>query len=154
MQVSYGDLKSPEQLEPDTRVRRTTASVTYQWKLAAGNWGTTLAYGRNRKSGPETNASEPGWLLESTYVLRDTHTFFGRAEQVNNSELFQHGHPLHDQEFRIRKLSVGYIYDFAKTGPVKWGLGGLVGFIDAPSQLDPYYGSSPRSYMVFVQGRL
>ena len=29
MQVSYGDLKSPEQLEPDIRIRRATASITY-----------------------------------------------------------------------------------------------------------------------------
>ena len=76
--------------------------------------------------------TEPGWLLESTYVLGDTHTFFGRAEQVRNSELFGHGDPLHGQEFRVRKLSLGYIYDFARTGPVKWGIGGLVGFVDAP----------------------
>jgi hypothetical protein len=98
-----------------------------------------LAYGRNKKSGPG---------------MADTLTFFARGEQVNNSELFPEGHPLHGQEYRIRKLSVGYIYDFAKTGPVKWGIGGLVGFLRAPSELDPYSGSSPRSYMVFLQGRL
>jgi hypothetical protein len=154
MQVSYGDLKSPEQLEPDTRVQRTTASVTYQLNTGADNWGTTLAYGRNKKSGPGHNVSQPGWLLESTYVMRDTHTFFARAEQVKNGELFEEGQPLHGQEFNIRKLSIGYIHDFAKTGPVKWGVGGLVGFLRAPSQLHPYYGSNPRSYLLFLQGRL
>ena len=70
LQVSYGDLKSPEQLEPEMRVRRTTASIIYQRRLGAGNWGTTFAYGLNRKSDRMTSASEPGWLLESTYVLR------------------------------------------------------------------------------------
>ena len=154
MQASYGDLKSPEQLEPDTRVKRSTASITYDLKRGDDNWATTLAYGRNKKSGPTSDLSEPGWLLESTYVVRDTHTIFARAEQVNNSELFAPGQPLHGQEFRIRKFSIGYIYDFAKTGPVKWGLGGLVGFLDAPSRLDPYYGGSPHSFMVFLQGRL
>ena len=154
MQVSYGDLKSPEQLAPDTRVKRATASISYQLKLAAAEWGTTLAYGTNRKSGPDTRTSEPGWLLESSYVLRDAHTFFGRAEQVKNSELLSHGDPLHGQAFRIRKLSLGYIHDFARTGPVKWGIGGLIGLLDAPSELDLAYGSSPRSYMLFLQGRL
>lgn len=154
MQVSYGDLKSPEQLEPDTRVKRTTASVTYHLKSDDSNWATTLAYGRNNKSGPTIHASEPGWLLESTYVLRDTHTLFARAEQVTNGELFREGQPLHGEEFRIAKFSVGYIYDFARTGPVKWGLGGLVGLPIAPSRLEPYYGRNPRSYMVFLQGRL
>ena len=154
MQVSYGDLKSPEQLEPDVRVKRATASITYHLKTGADHWTTTLAWGRNKKSGPETKTSEPGWLLESTYVLRDAHTFFGRVEQVKNSELFEHGDPLHGQAFRIRKLSVGYIHDFARKGPVKWGIGGLVGLLDAPSELDARYGSNPRSYMVFLQGRL
>ena len=154
MQVSYGDLASPEQLDPETRVRRTTASISYHRRLGAAEWGTTLAYGSNRKSGPHIDASEPGWLLESTYTVRDTHTFFGRAEQVRNSELFAEGDPLHGQAFRIRKLSLGYVYDFASTGPVKWGIGGLAAFIDAPASLDAAYGSSPRSYMVFLQGRL
>jgi hypothetical protein len=154
MQVSYGDLKSPEQLEPDVRVERTTASATYHLDRGQVQWATTLAYGRNQRSGPSTNTSEPGWLLESTYVLRDTHTLFARAEQVRNGELFLAGQPLHGQEFTIRKVSVGYIYAFARTGPVKWGLGGLVGLASAPSRLDPYYGRSPRSYMVFLQGRL
>jgi hypothetical protein len=154
MQVSYGDLKSPEELEPGTRVERTTASITYHLKNGADDWATTLAHGRNKKSGPGIDVSEPGWLLESTYVLADTHTFFARAEQVDNSELFQEGQPLHGQEFRVRKLSVGYIHDFARTGPIRWGVGGLAGFLKVPYRLDPYYGGSPRSYMVFLQGRL
>jgi hypothetical protein len=154
MQVSYGDLKSPEQLEPETRVKRTTASISHHLVTGAGNWATTLAYGRNQKSGPGHAVSEPGWLLESTYAMRETHTFFARAERTRNGELFGEGQPLHGQEFDIRKLSLGYIHDFAGTSPVKWGIGGLVGFLKAPSQLDPFYGSRPRSYMLFVQGRL
>jgi len=37
---------------------------------------------------------------------------------------------------------------------VKWGVGGVLGAIDAPASLEPVYGSRPRSAMVFVQGRL
>ena len=154
MQVSYGDLKSPEQLEPDVRVKRATASITYHLKTGADHWATTLAYGRNKKSGPETKTSEPGWLLESTYAIRDKHTIFARAEQVDNSELFAEGHPLHGESVRLRKLSLGYVYDFARTGPVAWGIGGVVGFLDGPSRIEPSYGSSPRSYMLFLQSRL
>lgn len=154
MQLSHGELKSPEQLEPDTRVRRTTASITYHRRSGGSNWATTLAYGRNRKIGPGIDVSEPGWLLESAWVMHDTHTIFARAEQLHNSELFREGQPLYGEDFRIRKFSVGYIYDVARTGPVKWGLGALVGFLNAPATLDPYYGDSPRSYMLFLQGRL
>jgi len=87
-------------------------------------------------------------------VLGDTHTFFARAEPVQNSALFGEGHPLHDQESRIRKLSLGYSRDVLRTGAVKWGVGGVLGAIDAPASLEPVYGSRPRSAMVFVQGRL
>jgi len=154
MQLSYGDLASPEQLEPDVRVRRTTASATYHADLADVQWATTVAYGRNAKTGPALDTSEPAWLIESTWALRDTHAVFARAEQLTNGELFAHGDPLHGQQFRVRKLSLGYVYDFAKTGPLKWGVGGVVGFLDAPSSLDASYGSHPRSFMVFLQGRL
>lgn len=132
MQVSYGNLKSPEQLEPDTRIKRTTASVSYQATTSVGPWQTTFAWGQNHKVTPDESKRLPGWLLESTLVARDKHTVFGRFEQVRNDELFQDGAPLAGATFRIRKLSIGYIYDFVKTGPVAWGVGGLVGLYGAP----------------------
>lgn len=154
MQVSYGDLKSPEQLEPDTEVKRTTASVSYQAATAIGPWQTTLAWGQNHKIAPDGTKRLPGWLLESTLVAHERHTLFGRFEQVDNDELFHDGEPLAGQTFQVRKLSLGYIYDFVETGPVSWGIGGLVGLYDAPAQLHPIYGRHPTSAMVFLQGRL
>ncbi|MFL6700359.1 MAG: hypothetical protein ACJ8GJ_24585 [Vitreoscilla sp.] len=154
MQVSYGDLKSPEQLEPDVRVRRLTASASYQADTSAGPWQTTLAWGQNHRSGPGVSERLPGWLLESSLVARDKHTFFGRFEQVRSNELFDDPSPLAGDTFRIRKLSLGYIYDFARTGAVSWGVGGLVGRAFAPSALDSSYGKHPTSTMVFLQARL
>lgn len=154
MQLSYGDLKSPEQLEPDTRVKRTTASVSYQADTAVGPWQTTLGWGQNHKMAPDGAKRLPGWLLESTWVAYERHTLFGRFEQVDNDELFHDGEPLAGQTFQVRKLSLGYIHDFAKTGLVAWGIGGLVGLYDAPAQLDAVYGKHPTSAMVFLQGRL
>jgi hypothetical protein len=152
-QVSYGDLESPEQLEPDIRVRRTTASATWQASTSAGPWGTTLAWGQNLRTGPGVSERLPGWLLESTLVAAQKHTFFGRLEQVRNNEWLQAG-PLAGDAFTIRKLTLGYIFDFAKTGSVKWGLGGLVGVYQEPAVLDSIYGRHPLSTMVFLQGRL
>jgi hypothetical protein len=154
MQVSYGDLKSPEQLEPDIRVRRLTASASYQADTSAGPWQTTLAWGQNHRSGPQVSERLPGWLLESTLVAHDKHTFFGRFEQVLNNELLHGGGPQDGDAFRIRKLSVGYIYDVARTGDVHWGVGGLVGRAFAPAALDATYGKHPSSTMVFLQARL
>jgi hypothetical protein len=154
MQVSYGDLKSPEQLEPDVRVRRLTASASYQATTSAGPWQTTLAWGQNHRSGPGVSTRLPGWLLESTLVAHEKHTFFSRFEQVLNNELIDDGGPLSGAALRVRKLSVGYIHDFAKTGDIGWGLGGLIGRTFAPSALDSYYGRHPTSVMVFLQGRV
>lgn len=153
-QVSHGDLKRPELLEAQTSIKRTTASASYHRRLGQAQWQTTLAWGLNDKRSPEGRERLPGWLLESTYVLRDTHTVFGRFEQIKNDELFHAGDPLEGRAFRIRKLSIGYIYDFARTGPLRWGVGALVGVIRAPGVLEPVYGRHPTSAMVFLQGRL
>ena len=73
---------------------------------------------------------------------------------MTSSELFADGHALHHRPFRNRKLSIGYIRDVARTGAVRWGIGGVVGLIDVPAALDASYGARPRSYLLFLQGRL
>jgi hypothetical protein len=148
LQVSHGWLESPEQLEPDVSVRRTTASATYQKSGDNYVWGTTLAWGRNAK---HPGAATNGWLLESTARINDRHTIFGRAESVQKDELFSEGEPLHDQVFRVRKLSVGYLYDFATTSMATFGVGGLVSSYRFQAALDPYYGSRPTSFMLFTR---
>ena len=153
MQASHGDLKSPEQLEPATRVRRTTASATLQLAPAGIDWATTLAWGRNRKTSPEGHKTLPGWLLESQAVA-GRHTVFGRAEQVKNDELFDHDAPLAGQAFRVRKFELGYVFDVVKTGPATWGLGISAATFSIPDALKPAYGDRPRSVMLFLQGRL
>jgi hypothetical protein len=153
-QVSHGYLRSPEQLEPQTRVRRTTASAIYQTTVGGYAWGTTVGWARNDDSGPTRNTRLPGAFIESTFVVADRHTVFGRYEQVDKDELFEQGEPLDGRSFVVRRLSLGYIYDFAASGPIRWGLGGVVGIPRGPSTLDPYYGRDPMSYMVFLQGRI
>lgn len=153
LQASFGYLKSPEALEPDTSVRRLTASAMHHVAIAGGEWATTAAWARNDKRGPEGRSRLPGAFVESTFV-RDRHTLFGRFERVDKDELFAEDDPLHGRSFVVRKLSVGYIYDVVSTGPVRWGIGGLVGIPRAPSELDAVYGRHPMSYLLFVQGRI
>jgi hypothetical protein len=153
-QASYGYLKSPEALEPETSVRRLTASATYQTRLAGNEWATTLAWARNDKRGPEGRSLSPAVLLESSYVVADKHTLFGRFEQVDKDELFAPGDPMQGQTFKVRKLSLGYLYDFVSTGPLRWGIGGVVGMPRGPSALDAAYGRSPMSYLLFLQARI
>lgn len=151
LQVSYGTLKRPEQLEPDTDQRRTTASVMYDLPLARHHWQTTFAWGRNDKHpGPTTDAL----LLESAIILDDRHTVFVRAEQVEKDELFDPVSPLASQVFDVGKLSVGYIYDIPVTTHVSFGMGGLGSAYSKPTRLDAFYGDRPLSYMLFARLKL
>lgn len=150
LQVSRGFLKSPEQLDPDTSVHRTTASASYHRNLTNAEWQTTFAWGENEKNGK----ARDGYLLESTYALAKTHTFFTRAERVRNDELFEDDDPLHGRAFTVNKLSLGYLYDFAKIGDSTLGIGGLLSTYWLPSELNDAYGKHPLSSMVFVRLKL
>jgi len=150
LQGSFGRLASPEQLQPGVAVRRSTASASYNAPLALW-WQTTLAWGRNvPSSGPSSNA----WLLESALKLRHAHTLFGRLERVTKDELFLPGAALYGRSFTINKLSLGYIFDFARLGALDLGLGGLVSTYSYPAILSAAYGTRPTSFMVFVRARL
>jgi len=151
LQVSHGRLDSPEQLEPNVAVRRTTASASYEHDIAGHPMQTTLAWGRNRHDpGITTN----GYLLESAMHVRKDWTVFGRMEKVENNELFQEGEAQHGQVFNIRKLSLGFVHDFVQLGKVKLGAGALVSKFGKPTALDSVYGASPTSYMLFFRAKL
>ncbi len=150
MQVGYGSLKSPEQLEPGIDIRRSTGSVTYnapwgQW------WQTTLAFGHNA---PTAGRATSGWLLESAAEVAPAHTLFARAERVGKDELFTEGQPLYGESFTVDKLSVGYLYDFLRMGQARFGIGALVSTYSFPAALNASYGSRPTSFMVFLRARL
>jgi len=150
LQGSFGRLASPEQLEPQVSVRRTTLSASYNAPVALW-WQTTFAYGHNSPSeGPGTDA----WLLESALKLAASHTVFARLERVGKDELFLPGDPLYGRVFIIEKLSVGYVYDFAHWQALELGVGGLISGYSFPAELNPSYGARPTSFMVFVRARL
>jgi hypothetical protein len=149
--VSHGRLDSPELLEPDRSLDRTTASASYQGQLAGNDVQTTLAWGRNSKHPGEAT---DGVLLESALHLRPGTTVFGRLEHVANDELFGEGEALHGQTFNVGKLSLGFVHDFASAGPLKFGAGAVLSRYSKPSVLDAVYGAHPGSYMVFLRAKL
>ncbi len=150
LQGSFGRLASPEQLEPEVSLRRTTASVSYNAPVARW-WQTTLAFGRND---PSSGQASDGWLLESAAAVSAAVTVFARYEHVAKDELFLPGAPLYGRSFTIQKLSLGGVYDFAQLAGVKFGVGGLVSAYAYPATLDASYGAHPGSFMVFMRARL
>jgi len=154
-QASYGHLHSPEQLDPEIDTDRATLSAIYNRPLASGNCQTTFAWGRNmRKPGKATNA----WLVESA-ASHGRHTLFGRAERLENDELFGHSGTAHGSEptgevFTVGKVSLGYLYDVVVTDTWKTGLG-LVGSVALiPSEIRSEYGNRPISWMGFLRVRI
>ncbi len=154
LQVSHGSLHSPEQLEPEVDVRRTTASVMYNRPLADGNWQTTFAWGRNTR---DPGASSNAFLLESAATCR-RQTLFGRVERQQNDELLG----LHSEElgaFLVGKLSLGYIYDFVRQDNWRVGAGALGSVAQIPASLNGEepgrpYGEHPVSFMGFLRVRM
>lgn len=150
-QVSFGRLKSPEQLEPDVDIDRTTASVTYNRPLPAGNWQTTLAAARNAKHpGDRANA----WLLESAWSLMARYRVFARAERVSKDELFLEDEPLHHRSFTVQKLTLGAVWDFARVQFGSYGLGAEYHWHVIPRTLAQVYGDDPGSSLIFLRWRL
>jgi len=151
LQVSHGYINSPEQLEPDVNQHRTTASAMYNLPFADKNWQTTFAWGRNNDSPGHTLDA---FLLESAIKLHDTHTFFGRAEDVEKDDLFESPDQLTGQIFRVNEFTLGYIYDFPAIEHLRIGIGGLGSIYALPDGLTPYYGNDPISFMLFARIKL
>jgi len=149
-QLSRGYIHSPEELQPEVSQHRTTASVIYDRTLDAGNWATTLAWGRDDDRPGRTLDA---YLLESEITLRPDHTLFARLERVQEDELFTRPSPLAGEEFGVTKLSLGYIRDWPLGEHLRGGLGGLVSFYGLPPAVSSAYGS-PHSYMVFARLKL
>jgi hypothetical protein len=150
LQASTGHLVSPEQLQPEVNVQRTTASVSYQAPFTY-SWQTTFAFGRNV---PSVGLSSNAWLLESEARITLEHTVFARLERVAKDELFLPDSVFYGRNFTINALTIGYIRDFARVRLVRLGVGGLVTSYSYPQALNASYGYRPTSFMLFMRARL
>jgi hypothetical protein len=152
LQVSYGHLNSPEQLEPAVNENRLTASAIYTTPFGDGHlWSATAAWGRKMLSPGETLDA---YLFESSMILKNNWTLFMRAEQVAENELTHHVPGLEERVFNVGKVSVGGIYDFIRTDHAKFGVGGLVSRYLLPDDLKPVYGRDLTGFMVFGRIKL
>jgi hypothetical protein len=150
LQVSYGHLVSPEQLTPDQNQGRITASASCNWRAWGALAQTTFAWGEDRtRPGKNLDA----YLLETAVRVERTHTIFARAERVGKDELFDSG-PLAGNDFTVGKVSLGYIYEFARLKRSSWGVGGVGSVGILPRSLKPAYGSAPASMMLFARVKL
>src|SRR6185503_16829039 len=146
LQVSRGRLKSPEQLEPDIDVDRTTASIIYARDGTVGHWESTLAWGRNRK---RPGGAVDGFNAETAVELLERHTLFARYERVEKDELFEEPDPRADTAYWVGTASAGYRFDFRTAWPTV-GIGVLGSLVQVPPAIRDAYGKAPTSVMVFA----
>ena len=141
LQVSWGFLKSPEQLTPLLNETRYTASAQYVLPLDGdGSLSATAAWGRKQTS---DGMGLDGFSLEAEYKPDRAWTVFARAESVENGELVP------PAVATVGKISVGAVHDWPVGEHTAFGLGALYDFDFAP----PVYGSDPHGAMVFVRLR-
>jgi hypothetical protein len=139
LQVSHGYIKSPEALEPDAKLHRTTASAIYNVPLGPdANWSNSFVWGQNNVTHEGKSQS---FLVESNLQWK-SETVYARFEHVEKS-----GHELvladdeHHDFFGIGGYTVGYVHDFVHGRGLDVGLGGQVTVNTRPDELDPYYGN-------------
>ena len=142
LQASWGELNSPEQLDPSKNETRFTASAQYFRKLAGEqSIAATLAWGlKDLSDGTKLN----GLVAEVTYKPDDPWSIFTRGEWVENAELGP-GHRVN----RVGQLSLGAVHDWRLSENWKLGLGASHSFAFTPAALG--YGSTPRGNMVFAR---
>jgi len=147
-QYSIGRLDHPEALEPGSQWRQ-TASVEYDRPLAAGNWVTSVVWGRVHKIA--TGANLNGYLLESTLNFLQRDYAFTRLELVDKDELFPQAtaHPA----YRIGAYTFGGVRNLVQNRTWQLGLGADVTVYSKPALLDAAYGEHPVSFQVFLRVR-
>jgi hypothetical protein len=158
-QVSYGFLRSPEGQEPDTDVRRATASVQYNKPFNRGNWAAALIWGRNHLSSPEGTHNLNGYTFESTVNFLDKNYLYTRLELVDKDELLRAsdrallGMTDHHPSFRIGAYTFGGARDIVDTDKLSLAVGSDLTFYSKPDILNTLYGQNPVSWKLFFRIR-
>ena len=153
MQISSGYINSPEALDPNVNVHRTTASIIYERPLGYDAfWTQTLVFGQNSDTpGPRSNS----FLYETEY-RRDGNAIFARLEPIQKSgaELVLAA-PLANTLYNVGGYTLGFIHDLPHPpGRTVLGLGLALTYDTKPASLNAYYGSgNPISFDIYLRAR-
>lgn len=167
-QYSYGWLHSPEALFPTENQARMTASVMYNRPFGAqsgdanmeraGNWASTVAWGRTREGAD--NLIENSYLLESTVRFAGRNYGFARIENAGRTSLLLLGEKPLPPDFHetsagtVAAFTVGYDRDLGAVPHLETALGAQVTAYHPGSILRTVYGSDPVAVVVFLRVRL
>lgn len=150
-QVSQGFIKSPEALQPDEDVTRTTASVLYAKKLKTSNHISAAAiWGLNDV---EENHKEHSFLLEGNLQYR-RNAFYTRYEYVQKSrEELDLDNTYPHRNFHIHAFTAGYNRQLTGSNKFEATAGTQVTVNGVDRVLQNLYGKTPVSFQLYLQIR-
>jgi len=152
LQVSYGRIHSPEQLEPEIDQDRWTASAMYDGTWGdTGRWEGMIGWGQDRnRPGHTLNA----FTAEAALETGGRHTIFARGEFAEKDELVVEPDVRAGKVFDVGELTAGYRYDLLHHGHLAFGIGaaGTLSFV--PSELTSDYGNTPASALLFLHAAI
>jgi len=151
LQFSQGFINSPEALEPDEDVTRTTASVLYAKKFNMDKHVSgAVIWGLNDKGADHT---ENSFLLEGNYQC-NKNAFYGRYEFIQKSreELdLDNGYP--ETNFNIHALTAGYNRQLVNFSNIDLIGGTQFTLYGVDKDLQTLYGKTPAGFEVYLQLR-
>jgi hypothetical protein len=150
MQISHGFLRSPEALEPETDISRTTASLLYHDRIAQDRyWTSSIIWGANK---PEAHELQNSFLIESDFQYGGG-SVFGRAELVQK-ELKELGIETAEEEVAwVKSITLGFSKDIATFGLLDLSAGVQGSLYGVEEILQPSYGTTPFSIELFIHVR-
>ena len=151
LQVSHGYIKSPEALNTQENIYRTTASAAYSLPFGDDKiFNATAVWGLNKAPGQDGDNSA---LLEGDMRVKkiDLYTRFEYVQKTTgelNLNSIIYGD---DSIFSVNALTLGLNYDLLKLGPLNMTIGGQLTYYAADSRLNGLYGSNPMGGEVFLR---
>jgi hypothetical protein len=149
-QVSKAFINSPEAIEPEENVDRTTASVMHALPLSGRNrsLNSTFIWGYNDSG---ENHKEHSYTLESNLQL-DRLAVYGRYEKIEKSadELLLEGFDDHDL-FTVNAFTLGVNYTILRKLKTNFAIGAQGSLYSADNRLDQVYGKNPKSFETYLR---
>jgi len=167
-QCSYGRIASPEQLTPAENQERMTASVMYNRPLRAGNWASSVVWGRTRSLAGGTqpmpdSVKANSYLFESTLRFAQKNAVWTRIETAaRTNELLNGEQPLpvgfvERPAGMVQAYTFGYDRDVPLLRGLATALGAQATAYGVPADLKPSYepngAGAPFGVALFVRIR-
>lgn len=150
LQVSQAYVKSPEALEPETDIHRTTASVIHAKRMGNRMINSAVVWGYNRV---DADHKEHSFLAESAYNF-GKNAIYGKYEFVEKSSeelALDEAVYGHHGKFSVNAFTLGVNRQLFTLGKTIFSIGAQGTIYKADRALNALYGSTPVAFQAFLR---